>query len=201
MESTIVTSIRQPGLMIKQEKGGKDLAAGAIVNRSGPRCRSRQPPAAVSRSGSNASRSNTPSDLLAPHPRQRPGPLTATTDLAVIEGEGKVGHIWASHDRALARIRENALESLGWTGREAEWLSGLGQSLAQARAALSGRNSVITSRPAVQTRPTGYCADDLIVVRLRRSVEGEWPFKSMAEASTSARISSFKVFDRALRSR
>ena len=52
---------------------------------------------------------------------QRPGPLTARTDLAESKarGKGTIGRAMIEHLRG----REKALESLGWTGREAEWLA------------------------------------------------------------------------------
>ena len=49
--------------------------------------------------------------------------MTARTDLAeIIKGEGKGDHIGRAMIEHL-RGRERALEPLGWTGREAEWIA------------------------------------------------------------------------------
>ena len=51
----------------------------------------------------------------------RAGPLTARTDLAEskVRGKGTIGRAMIEHLRG----RERALEPLGWTGREAEWIA------------------------------------------------------------------------------
>ncbi len=48
--------------------------------------------------------------------------MTARTDLAGIEGEGKGDH-WASHDRALGAGEREHWNRLAGTGREAEWIA------------------------------------------------------------------------------
>ena len=60
-------------------------------------------------------------DLLLQIPGQRFGPLTARTDLAESKarGTGTIGRAMIEHLRG----RERALEPLGWTGREAEWIA------------------------------------------------------------------------------
>ena len=60
-------------------------------------------------------------DLLLQIPGQRFGPLTVRTDLAESKarGTGTIGRAMIEHLRG----RERALEPLGWTGREAEWIA------------------------------------------------------------------------------
>ena len=60
-------------------------------------------------------------DLLLQILGQRFGPLTARTDLAESKarGTGTIGRAMIEHLRG----RERALEPLGWTGREAEWIA------------------------------------------------------------------------------
>ena len=54
-------------------------------------------------------------------PATEAGPLTARTDLAESKarGKGTIGRAMIEHLRG----RERALEPLGWTGREAEWIA------------------------------------------------------------------------------
>ena len=60
-------------------------------------------------------------DVLLQIPGQRFGPLPARTDLAESKarGTGTIGRAMIEHLRG----RERALEPLGWTGREAEWIA------------------------------------------------------------------------------
>ena len=60
-------------------------------------------------------------DLLLQILGRRFGPLTARTDLAESKarGTGTIGRAMIEHLRG----RERALEPLGWTGREAEWIA------------------------------------------------------------------------------